>query len=274
MDDAWGLTELDVDGYLDAVGVPAREPSLEALTELQAAHVHTFPFENFDVLLRRHPGVALSVVQEKFVGRGRGGYCFEHVTLFAAVLQRLGYDAHRHLGRVGDARTVARTHAVVFVTLDGQRYLVDPGFGMSVQRPVPLVDGTEVDDAGWRYRLTRVDTGPAGPAWELHRLREQGWELMHVTDELPVVPIDLVMSHHFTSTFPTSHFTNSLILAKYLPDRHVTVTASTVTVRRPGQPTEHRSLSEGELLDRFTELGVTLPPAEVDELLALLPTLG
>jgi arylamine N-acetyltransferase len=97
---------------------------------------------------------------------------------------------------------------------------------------------------------------------------------MHVTDELPVIPVDLVMSHHFTSTFPTSHFTNGLILAKYLTGRHVTVTASTVTVRQPGQPTEHRPLADGELRDRFAELGVTLPPADVDELLALLPTLA
>src|SRR4051794_19116695 len=176
MDDAWGLAELDVDGYLRAVGVTARQPSLEALTELQAAHVHTFPFENFDVLLRRHPGVTLPVVQEKFVGRGRGGYCFEHVALFAAVLQRLGYDAQRHLGRVGDARTVARTHPVVFVTLDGQRHLVAPGLGRSAQRRVPLVEGSEVDDAGWRSRLNGVEPGPAGPAWELHRLGSQGWE--------------------------------------------------------------------------------------------------
>ena len=273
MDELWGLSDLDLDAYLSLVGVPAREPSLAALAELQSAHVHTFPFENLDVLLRRHPGVGLPAVQDKFVGRGRGGYCFEHVTLFAAVLERLGYDASRHLGRVGDVRTVARTHAVVFVTLDGQRYLVDPGFGMSVQRPVPLVDGAEVDDNGWRYRLRRVDTGAAGATWELHRLREQGWELMHVTDELPVVPVDLVMSHHYTSTFPTSHFTTSLILAKYLPDRHVTLTASTVTVRRPGMPTEHRPLADGELRDRFVELGVTLPPAEVEEFMALLPSL-
>ncbi len=208
------------------------------------------------------------------MGRGRGGYCFEHVTLFAAVLEKLGYDARRHLGRVGDVRTVARTHAVVFVTLDGQRYLVDPGFGMSVTRPVPLADGTEVDDGGWRYRIRRVDTDGAGALWEMHRLREHGWELMHATDELPVVPVDLVMSHHYTSTFPTSHFTNSLILARYLPGRHVTVTASTVTVRRPGEPTEHRPLADGELRDRFAELGVTLPPAEVDEVLALVPTLS
>ena len=53
--------------------------------------MRTFTFDNIDVLLGTHPGVTLDAVQAKFVTRGRGGYCFEHGTLFAAVLERLGY---------------------------------------------------------------------------------------------------------------------------------------------------------------------------------------
>ncbi len=270
-DDPWLVDSLDLPAYLRTVGVTERPPSLEALIELQAAHVRTFPFENIDVLLRRHRGVALPVVQEKFLGRGRGGYCFEHATLFAAVLERLGYDVRRHLGRVGDVATTARTHCVVLVRVDGRRYLTDPGFGMSLLRPIELLDGAEVDDGGWRYRVHRRGEGAAGPVWELHRLREAGWELMHTTDELPLVPVDLVIGHHFTSTFSGSHFTTELVVARHLADRHVTVTAATVTVRRAGRPTEHRALRSGELPERLVELGVTLPPEEVDELLALLP---
>ena len=88
-------------------------PSRASLDELHEAHVRAFTFDNVDVLLGRHPGVSLDAVQEKFVGRGRGGYCFEHSTLFAAVLERLGYDVRRHLGRVGDPAAgtqQARTH--------------------------------------------------------------------------------------------------------------------------------------------------------------------
>ena len=266
----WQIDELDLPGYLAAVGVPDREPSLEALSELHEAHVRTFPFENFDVLLGNHPGVMLPAVQEKFVHRRRGGYCFEHATLFSAVLERLGYDVRRQLGRVGDATLVARTHFVVVVTLDGQRYLCDPGFGMSLLHPIPMEDGAEVDEDGWQYRLRRVDTGASGPVWELHRLREGGWELMHTTDELPVHPIDVAMGHHFTSTAPTSHFRSGLLLTRHLEGRHVTVTHETVTVRRPGQPTEHRPLREGELPDLMDELGATLSPDDRDRLLTKL----
>ena len=82
--DEWQIDRLDLDGYLARLGVAAREPSLEALAELHEAHVRTYTFDNIDVLLGRPPGVSLDEVQQKFVVRGRGGYCFEHGTIVAA----------------------------------------------------------------------------------------------------------------------------------------------------------------------------------------------
>ena len=40
-----------------------------------------------------------------------------------------------------------------------------------------------------------------------------------------------------------------LMVTKHLDGRHVAVTHETVTVRRPGEPTEHRALRDGELSD-------------------------
>jgi N-hydroxyarylamine O-acetyltransferase len=213
-------------------------------------------------------------VQRKFVGRGRGGYCFEHATIVAAALERLGYQVRRHLGRVGDPEAgtqQGRTHMVVEVVLDGQRLLCDPGFGMSLLRPIPLADGAEDDyPPGWRYRLRRTDAGE----WALYRLREDGWEITHTTDEMEVRPVDVAIGHHWTSTFPELHFSTTLILAKHLPGRHVTVTHETVTVRAPGQPTEHRPLREGEVEQWLVDLEVPLTHQERTRLLEKVRTLA
>ena len=271
--DDWQVDTLDLAGYLARLGVPAREPSGAALAELHEAHVRAFTFDNIDVLLGQHPGVSLDAVQGKFVGRGRGGYCFEHSTIFAAALDRLGYRVRRHLGRVGDpdaGTQQGRTHMVVEVVLDGRRLLCDPGFGLSLLRPVPLVDGAEDDHLpGWRHRVRRTDTG----AWALDRYRDGGWEVAHTTDELEVKPVDVVMGHHFTSTFPGSHFTTGLMVGRYLPGRHVTVTHESVTIRVPGQPTQHRPLQEGELGDWLSTLEVPLGPDERTRLLAVAESL-
>jgi N-hydroxyarylamine O-acetyltransferase len=267
--DEWAVDRLDLDGYLDRLGVRARPPTRAALDELHEAHLRAFTFDNIDVLLEQHPGVSLDAVSAKFVGRGRGGYCFEHATVFAAALARLGYDVRRRLARVGDPDTGSqqgRTHLVVEIVLDGRRLLADPGFGMSIVRPIPLEDGAEDDHLGWRYGVRRLSDG-----WALSRHRDGGWERMHTTEEIPVRPVDLVIGHHYTSTFPTSHFRTGLILTRLLPDRHVTVTAETVTVRPIGGPTQHRRLRDGELLEWVHELGVPLTTEEEQRLVARFP---
>ena len=265
--DDWQIELLDLDGYLERLDVPARDPGWFALAELHEAHVRTFTFDNIDVLLGQHPGVSLDDIQHKFVVRGRGGYCFEHCTIFAAALERLGYQVRRHLGRVGDpdaGTQQGRTHMVVEVVLGGRRLLCDPGFGMSLLRPIPMAEGAEDDYLpGWRYRMRRTDAD----GWALYRLREAGWEIAHTTDELEVKPADIVMGHHYTSTHPASHFTTGLMIAKHLPGRHITVTHESLTIRTPAETTEHRPLREGEITGWLATLEARLHPDEERRLL-------
>ncbi|NUU25676.1 MAG: arylamine N-acetyltransferase [Streptomycetaceae bacterium] len=269
--DLWQVRRLDLDGYLARLGVRPGRPTREGLDELHEAHVRTFTFDNIDVLLRQHPGVDLDAVQGKFVGRGRGGYCFEHSTVFAAALERLGYTVRRHLGRVGDPADggqQGRTHMVVEVLLDGQRLLCDTGFGMSLLRPIALADGAQDDYLGWRYRVDRnAGDGRVDATWEMRRRREGGGLMMHTTDELPVQPVDVAIGHHYTSTHPASHFTRTLVVARHLPGRHVTVTHDAVTVRRADAPTEHRVLRPGELAEWLRVLEVPLTADEERHLL-------
>ncbi len=260
--DPWQIDRLDLDGYLDRIGVAAGAPDRALLDRVHEAHLRTFTFDNIDVVLEQHPGVSLEAVQEKFVGRGRGGYCFEHSTLLAAVLQRLGFDQRRQLGRVGDPLRSGRTHLVVVVRLDGEELLCDPGFGLSILRPHPLRDGAEDEHRGQRYRIDKVDGG-----WTLSRWHQGGWELQHTTDDLPVIPDDIVIGHHYTSTFPGSHFRSGLKVTKQLADRHVSLTHETVTLRHPDRPTEHRDLEPGELVGWLRTLDVRLNPEEERRLL-------
>lgn len=264
--DPWRTADLDLEAYLRRTDVAAQPPDLVALGELHEAHVRTFTFDNIDVLLDQHPGVGLAAVQEKFVDRGRGGYCFEHATLFAAALERLGYTVRRRLGRVdpGDGNVGARTHMSVAVSLGERWWLCDPGFGMSLLRPIPFADGAVAEHYGWR---SRVVASADGSGLELHRERDGGWLRLHTVDLLPVHPVDAVAGHHFTSTFPGSHFRSSLLLARYLDDRHVTVTHESITVRRAGEPTQHRRLADDELATWLDTLEVRLHPDEQSRLL-------
>lgn len=260
--DQWPVADLDLERYLRRVGLEARSPSLEALTDLIRAHRSTFTFDNIDVLLDQHPGVDLATIQAKFLGRGRGGYCYEHSVLFAAVLDRLGYDVAVHLGRVGDRLRRARTHLVVLVDLEHQTCMTDPGFGFTFPEPLPLVDGVEHTQSGESFRVDLLRDGPS-PAWSVSRRRSDGWEVLHATDLLPVRPADVEMAHVFSSTWRDSHFRHRLLLSLLHPDgSHTSVAHDGVTVRRPGGPTRKRPFAMRDLPTLLDELRVPLSDEE------------
>ena len=88
---------LDLDAYFDRIQWRGQAaPTYATLAKLLDAHIANIPFENFDVLLGRAVRLDLAGLQAKLVQARRGGYCFEHATLFAAVLDALGFEPIRH----------------------------------------------------------------------------------------------------------------------------------------------------------------------------------
>ena len=208
--------------------------------------MRTHPFDNIDVLLEQHPGVTIEAVTRE-VRRPRAAAATASSTRPCSTRPStaLGYDATLRLARVGDPQAAPRTHLGVVVTLDGVRWLADPGIGVPPLGPIRLEDGARLDGGIWPHEVRRVAEGPSGPGWQLWRERSAGWELMHTTDELPVRPVDVAMGHHFTSTHPTSHFRSTFMLARHdLADdgtpTQTTVTLDGVTERGP----EHRAPSD------------------------------
>src|SRR5580692_3684747 len=165
------VNTLDLTAYLDRVNWHGpTERTYATLAGLLDAHRAHIPFENFDVLLGRPVRLDLEGLQAKLVQARRGGYCFEHATLFAAVLEALGFEPARHAARVIMFRPrteVPRTHMFLSVTLDGARYVVDPGLGLFGSRlPLPLA-GTGVPADRPTHRMVRE-----GDDWVMHASRD------------------------------------------------------------------------------------------------------
>src|SRR5580704_14030109 len=91
----------DVDAWFRRIGFDRpREPTLQTLRGVIAAHTATIPFENIDVLLGRPPKLDLGSLQRKMIDNARGGYCFEQNTLLLAGLTALGFRVTGLLARV------------------------------------------------------------------------------------------------------------------------------------------------------------------------------
>ncbi|MET0344630.1 MAG: arylamine N-acetyltransferase, partial [Casimicrobiaceae bacterium] len=92
---------LDLDAYLRRLAWSGELRNDHAtLAALVDAHMARIPFENLDVLLGRGIRLDLASIQAKLVHARRGGYCFEHATLFAAVLEAIGFTPIRHIACV------------------------------------------------------------------------------------------------------------------------------------------------------------------------------
>jgi N-hydroxyarylamine O-acetyltransferase len=136
---------LNLDAYFERINWGGgTNPTFETLAGLLRAHLLLIPYENFDILLGRGIRLDIDSVQAKLVHAHRGGYCYEHATLFAAVLERLGFQTVRHAARVilfASITGAPRTHMFLTVRLPNGVFIVDPGFGPFASRvPIPLAD--------------------------------------------------------------------------------------------------------------------------------------
>ncbi len=253
---------VELDAYLQRIAWSgSREPTLEALAGLIEAHTAHIPFENLDVLLGRPVRLDLDSLQDKIVRARRGGYCFEHATLFAAVLEELGFQVTRHAARVilfGPLAEAKRDHMFMTVVIDDMTYVVDPGFGPFAPRfPVPLVDSPAGRTTHWMQR--------DGNFWVLHVTREERQPVAGWASTLEVEsPLDFEVFNHYIATHPKSPFVNWLFLSAVTPEGRVNVMNRNVTLlRRTDQPMTSE-LADRKALRKLLakHFGFDLPEAE------------
>jgi len=247
---------VDLDAYFARIAwAGPRTAAGDALAAIYARHVRAIPFENLDVLLGQPPKLALDALEAKLVHARRGGYCYEHATLFAQVLRELGMDPRMHSARVvmvTPRHLAPRTH--MFLTLGD--HVLDPGFGGQAPLvPVPL-DGTRAGD----HRIVRDDGGIA-----LEMAGADGsWQRLWWSTLEHDQPIDFEMANHFTATHPSSPFTQRLMARTFTAGGKVGVMNRDVTLVRGGETTTHRLADRAELRALLAEhFGFDLPEIAV-----------
>ncbi|MFH8349003.1 arylamine N-acetyltransferase [Streptomyces sp. NPDC018045] len=233
-DTTWSGGQLDLDAYLARTGYAGeRVPTVAALRELHARHAATFAFENLEIVLGRPVPLDLKSLQEKMVGRRRGGYCYEQNLLYAAALDRFGFRLSG-LGariRMGETKIRPVTHALLKVELDGEEWITDVGFGgEALLEPVPLRDGVEVRQGGWTFGLVRE--GEDG-TWVLRSRHEDGWFDLYAFGPEARHPADYGVFNYYISTHPRSPFTGRMVIQQPGPDLRRTLIGTELTLTRP-----------------------------------------
>ncbi|MET9700518.1 arylamine N-acetyltransferase [Streptomyces sp. NPDC006529] len=285
--DRWSGALLDLDAYLARTGYDGpREPTLTVLRDLQRAHTTGIPFENVHAVLGRDLPLDLPSIEDRLVRDRRGGYCFEHVLVFAAAVERLGFHVTGMIGRVslGAPKVLPATHGLLAVTTrdDDRRWLCDVGFGAGPLGPIEIADGARIAYDGWQHRLERrpgphgIDQwwlyqsapGPSGPDHDPERAATP-WIDRHTFTLTAQYPIDYVVASHFVGTHPRSPFVRRLFAQRMTPAAHHSLDGLThVTTRPDGTDTTEQIAPEaldGALREVF---GIALTEEELREVAA------
>lgn len=242
---------IDLDSYFARIGYAGtREPTLQTLQALHLLHPAAIPFEAIDVLLGRGVDLSPDAVDDKLIRRRRGGYCFEHNSLFKRVLTSLGFQVEGLAARVAwmaqpHEPPQHRAHMALRVTVDGKPWLADVGFGAAVLTG-PIRMDTEEPQATphEKYRLIR-----SGRELLLETELEAAWTPVYRFSLEPQLDSDYELPNWYTSTHPSSRFRNILIVARSTSQARAALLDNRLTIR-PRQGEVSREFLDADRLEQ------------------------
>lgn len=221
--------------YFNRIGLPKDTAlTIENLKMIHRAQHRTIPFENIDIVNGQSIQLADEVIYDKLVNNKRGGYCHELNGLLFRVLETLGFDVRILLGRVHlSPEPTGRGHRVTLVTLDGQPWLVDAGFGSNTPRePLPIVFDKELTTDRQVFRFIKDDR--YGVLLQGKEKDADEWLSLYSLDMGHVCKGDLEYANHFSSTHSDSVFTSGVIVVLATPEGLNTLSNQQLKIKKNG----------------------------------------
>jgi N-hydroxyarylamine O-acetyltransferase len=255
---------MNIQAYLERINYHGLlEPTAETLRALQLAHLRAVPFENLSI----HAGQPIVLEDDalftKIVVNKRGGFCYEANGLFAALLRALGFDVVMLSAQVANAQGEFGPdfdHMTLMVTLEGERWLADVGFGDSFLEPLLLDERGEQAQGSRAYQIVSNGTRLT----LMQRIEGEEWKAQYRFTLQPYGYSDYAEMCHYHQTSPQSHFTRSRICSRATEEGRITLSdLRFISTSNSGpNPSRHERILNGEaeyadvLRDQF---GIDMP---------------
>lgn len=200
---------MNIDLYLQKLNLSNQKPSLTFLNEIVSAHQKTISFNNLAVYF--YPGQILNLdiepLFEKVIVRGEGGYCFENNKVLFYLLQGLGFQVEPKAARVLYNQTgdIPRTHRTTIVTINGEKFLVDVGFGRDVPPKALPIDSEQTNE----HHVIKKDG-----LYYLRLLKDETLIDLYTFDDGHYQESDFNLANYYTNTHPNSKFVKELTISR------------------------------------------------------------
>ena len=223
---------MNVERILERIGYAgSTKVDIDTVSALQRQFMFRVPFENLDIHLGRTIHLESEPVFDKIVTGHRGGFCFEVNEVFFRLLVGLGFSVTRAASTVlkngGDAGAPHPfDHETVIVTIKGEQWLTDVGFGHSALAPLKLDDEQPQQDEAGTFHLLR-ENGNYQLEWE----RQPGqWIALHRVDPAPRRWEEFVERCAYLQTANDSSFTRKRLCTLPTERGRVTLSGNHITL--------------------------------------------
>jgi N-hydroxyarylamine O-acetyltransferase len=235
---------IDLDAYFQRIGyIGDRTPTLKTLQSIHQHHAEAIAFENLNSFLKQPVPLDLKSLQQKLIHEGRGGYCFEQNLLFRSVLSAVGFQvtnlAARVLLNLPEGTITPRSHMLLQVDIDGEKYIADVGFGgLTLTAPLSLTPDIEQSTPHEPFRLIATDH-----AYIMQAYIGQAWKSLYRFDLQEQQLPDYQVSNWYVCTHPNSLFVTTLIAARPDTDCRYALRNNQLTTHYLDGRTDRRVLS-------------------------------
>lgn len=226
------------------------DPSFSTLPVLLQKFAQEIPFENLRIIEQRQSHLSKEGLQEKILIQSEGGVCYELNTLLYHYLKEGGWDVTLLSACIFDQKRndwsiTGNTHATILLEHDGEKYIVDAGFGANIPlSPVPLA-GNAVETANGQFRIERAEENYI---LELKLAdRDEDWRIGYRFSPADTIT-DLAELQHMQQiieTHPDSPFNKGKLLTKRTNEGLYVLTPSSFTEWQNGVPSK-RQIDEEE----------------------------
>jgi N-hydroxyarylamine O-acetyltransferase len=267
-----GFMTINLDEHFARIGYRGpRTATLETLRALHVLHPDAIPFENLTVLLGQEVRLDFEALQAKLVASERGGYCFEHNTLFKAVLDDLGFKTRALSARVvwglADTDVAPRSHTLTLVEIEGQSWIADVGFGVvTLTAPLRLDVREAQETPHGRFRIEDTEQGD----YLLRAELGEKWAAVYRFELTAQFAVDYVVANFYVNSHPESIFVNNLLAARAVPGARYSLFNGEFSSYTP-EPTRRTLKDVAELREVLRDtFAIRLPETggELDEALA------
>jgi N-hydroxyarylamine O-acetyltransferase len=260
--------QADLEAYCARIGYGGeRSPTAATLHALHGLHTRAIPFENLSPFLGEPVRLDPQSLQDKLVRRKRGGWCFEQNLLFTHMLRALGFDvktlAARVRWNVPPEVTPARSHMLMLVSIAGERYIADVGFGgITLTAPLKLVADVEQATLHEPHRLVAT-----GDAYTLEAKVGASWQALYVFDLYEQIQADYEVSNWYLANNPQSQFVTGILAARADIGRRHTLRNTRYSIHSSNGETERRFIGSVAEMKSVLQGPMQIPlpqPADLD----------